>query len=251
MKLRYYGERLRKGVQLLKLKIREKKFQGRLKYVLEKNSADTLIIVFSAFSPKPVYNYMHTLRDVKAADKLYILDDFGVKGSYYWYENGTVYPQELTKSLILSIIANGGGYKRIITVGSSKGGTCAIYYGLMFGADHIFAGACQYYVGNYLSDKLDILKAMMGTTDDESVRLLNRIMPEQLRKYSGVSSLVHLLYSPNENTFENHIVPLLTDLKKYRISFVEVIDNFTDHNEVGKPFSNLLRKDLRTIVYNE
>lgn len=230
--------KIRKAFLLFKLKLQEKTYQGRLRYVLQKNSSDTLVIVFSAFTPRPVYNYMHTLEKLKDADKLYILDDFGYKGSYYWFENGNDRPMTLIESLINELKQR--GYKNIITIGSSKGGTCAIYYGLMFDAQHIFAGACQYYVGNYLSDYPDILKAMMGETTEEAISKLNSIMPSHLKQHKGSTSFIHLLYSPNENTYEKHIVHLLADLKKYEIPVEEIIEDFQNHNDVGKPFSQML-----------
>ena len=236
--------KFKKAFLLFRLKIQEKKFQGRLKYVLQKNSSDTLVIIFSAFSPRPVYNYMHTLQKLKTADKLFILDDFGDKGSYYWFENGNDKPCDLTKSLIQSLLDN-GRYQQIITLGSSKGGTCAIYYGLMFGAKHIYSAACQYYVGNYLSTRHSILKAMMGETTEKAIDKLNSMMPEQLKRYQGTSSLIHLMYSPNEDTYEKHIVYLLEDLKKYNIPFEEIVEDFNDHNDVGKPFSDYLQKEFK------
>ena len=237
-------QKLHKFFLLLKLKAQEKKFRGRLKYVLQKNSSDTLVIIFSAFGPRPLYNYMHTLQKLKTADKLYILDDFGYKGSYYWFENGSDNPLVLTKSLIEKVL-NNGGYQQVITLGSSKGGTCAIYYGLMFGAKHIYSGACQYYVGNYLSNRTMILKAMMGETTEEAIGKLNRMMPDQLKLYQGVPSLIHLLYSKNENTYNEHIVYLLEDLKKYHIPFEEIVKDFKDHDEVGKPFSDYLQMEFK------
>lgn len=39
----------------------------------------------------------------------------------------------------------------VVTIGSSKGGTCAILYGLMTNAEYIIAGACQYRIGSYLN----------------------------------------------------------------------------------------------------
>ena len=234
---------------LLRLKCQEKTFQSIMKYVYLKNSSDTLVIIFSAFGPRPVYNYFQTLERLRTADKLFILDNFGHTGSYYWYENGEDRPFQLTKALISRVIEyNGGGYKHLITVGSSKGGTCAIFYGLLFGAEHIYAAACQYYVGNYLSTKEEILRGMMGEVSENAVNQLNRIMPEQLALYKGASTIVHLLYSPYENTYDAHIVYLIADLKKYSIPYEEVIEDFKDHNDVGKPFSVFLQKEFKFVV---
>ena len=122
---------IRKILKKVYFFINERTYQGRLKYVYKRNHSRTLIVSFSGFSPTPVYHYMRTLNGV-ASDQLFILDDFGFKGSYYWYENGEDIPRRLTFDLISKII-NGGGYNRVITIGSSKGGTCAIYYGLLLG----------------------------------------------------------------------------------------------------------------------
>lgn len=87
--------------------INERTYQGRLKYVYKRKHSKTLIVSFSGFGPKPVYNYMRTLNTV-ALDQLFILDDFGFKGSYYWYENGVDVPRRLTYDLICKIIDRGG-----------------------------------------------------------------------------------------------------------------------------------------------
>ena len=87
--------------------INERTYQGRVKYVLKKRNNKALVISFSGFSPTPVYNYMRTLNSVKA-DQLYILDDFGYKGSYYWYENGKEEPRLFVQGLINQVVIRGG-----------------------------------------------------------------------------------------------------------------------------------------------
>ena len=86
---------IRKILKKVYFFINERTYQGRLKYVYKRNHSKTLIVSFSGFSPTPVYNYMRTLNGV-ASDQLFILDDFGFKGSYYWYENGEDIPRRLT-----------------------------------------------------------------------------------------------------------------------------------------------------------
>lgn len=98
---------IRKFLKKVYFLINERTYEGRLKYVYKRKHSRTLIVCFSGFASKPVYNYMRTLKSV-AADQLYILDDFGFKGSYYWFENGKDNPRRLTHNLIQKII-NGGG----------------------------------------------------------------------------------------------------------------------------------------------
>lgn len=88
---------------------KEREFKGRLHYIYEDNHTDRLMIVFSGFSPqKPMYNYMRTLKNVKSINKLFILDDFGYRGSYYLKEDGRDTPQKLVIELVKKIM--GGGY---------------------------------------------------------------------------------------------------------------------------------------------
>lgn len=144
-------------------KLMERKHEGRLKYLFQKKPrTKTLAIVFSGFSEKPVYNYVKTLRNLDA-DRLFLLDDFAYRGSYYMYANGSNQPEQLVQTLINKIIG-GGKYNYIITLGSSKGGTCAIYYGLEVGANDIYAGSCQYHIGSYVDspEHQRVFKSMMG-----------------------------------------------------------------------------------------
>lgn len=59
--------------------------------------------MFSGFgSNVRKYNYMKTLKD-SSIDKLFILDVWGYKGSYYWFEKGNDEPKQLVSRLIESI----------------------------------------------------------------------------------------------------------------------------------------------------
>lgn len=234
------------------IRLHEHRHEGRLKYLLKRNHSDTLIVCFSGFAEKPAYNYVRTLQNIKA-DKMFILDDFGFKGSYYWYENGNDKPMRLVKSLIANKLNKGGGYKRLITLGSSKGGTCAIYYGLIFGATDIYAGACQYRVGSYLNaeDRVPVFKAMMGAEAGKTEQeRLDEVMPNHIYSHKDSSSVVHLLYSKEEHTYQDDIQYLINDLEKANIRYIEKIESFSEHSEVGKYFSPWIKKELSHIISN-
>lgn len=188
----------------LYIKLHERTHEDRLKYLFQNCHSDTLIIGFSGFSDKPMYNYVRTLHNIKA-DKMFILDDFGYKGSYYWYEKGRDYPSSLANSLILSKLKC-RGHRRLITLGSSKGETCAIYFGLKFGASDIYSGACQYRVETYLNadDRVPVFWAMMGTDAGEKEQaILDAKMPELINSCGNSTSIVHLLYSKEEHTYHD------------------------------------------------
>ena len=212
---------------------------SRIKYLYYDDAkSDTLLICFAAFPPKnfPVYNNVRGFKDLPV-DRLYIADTFGFRASYYLYENGDDTPKRLTEALINHIVEK-GGYKHIYTAGTSKGGTSAIYYGLKYNAEHIFSGACQYNLGTFLSAPvhIPILKAMMNSTDQQVIDFLNSIMCHQLESHYNSQSLIHLIYSTEENTYQNHTIDLITKLDECGIKHVDTVLDFTNHNHIGKYF---------------
>lgn len=109
------ANRINKAFRFIKNKIRlsfKEKRLGKLKYIYERNGSDELIIMFSGFGTVRKYNYMNTLAQSKI-DKLFILDSFGYRGSYYWYEKGKNTPIVLVTKLIQRVV-DGGGIKRYI-----------------------------------------------------------------------------------------------------------------------------------------
>ena len=98
----------KKGIKFVKNKIclsfKEQRL-GKLKYIHERNNSDELIIVFSGFGTVRKYNYMKSL-SLSTIDKLFILDNFGYRGSYYWFEKGKDSPNKLVSELIERV---GGG----------------------------------------------------------------------------------------------------------------------------------------------
>lgn len=127
-------------------KVLTRKSKDGVEYVLKNRKSDRLLIIFSSMVGK--YNFMRALKNA-SADQLYIRDCWADNNSYYWFENKEDYPELYTQNLI-DIVLQSRKYKEVITLGSSKGGTAAIYYGLKNNANLIYAGACQYRVGDYL-----------------------------------------------------------------------------------------------------
>ena len=147
------------------IKLHEHTYGTKGKFLFVDNKSDTLLIVFSAFTGEvPRYNYFYSFKELHNISQLYILDNYGKRGSYYLYENGSSFPENDVKVLVESIIKK-YSIKKIITAGTSKGGTAAIYFGLKLHADHIFSGACQYYIGTYL-DREEHKECKQGEVHD-------------------------------------------------------------------------------------
>lgn len=249
--MKKYYLKIRRYFKSLYIRIKEKEFKGRLHYIYENNHADKLMIVFSGFSPeKPMYNYMRTLTDFKSINKLFLLDDFGYRGSYYLMEGGEGTPKHLVIELVKAL-SRRDNFTEIFTMGTSKGGTCAIYFGLEFHATHIFSGACQYFIANYLNNesRKQILEGMLGLGYSQSdFNNLNNIVRQQIENHHGVDTMIHLLFSKREHTYPEHIKYLLADLDKYGIPHTTKVEQFDNHGDVGQYFIPFIRNEIRKIV---
>ena len=229
---------------LLFLLTHEHRFQRRLKYLWFRGGNESLLVVFPGFSkdrPRK-YNYVKGLMGVKNVDRLYINDNFGYQGSYNLYENGEREPEKITMDLINKIIKE-GNYKQLFFAGSSKGGTCAIYFGLTFHANEIFAAACQYHIGKYVSSEMPndkVFYAMMGNNaGEEETLILDGVMPDVLQKYRGSESVIHIFYSKQDPTYELHIKDLINSLDYYGYHYSETVES-----QVGDSFLRRLQSSF-------
>ena len=231
---------------LLFLLTHEHRFRRRLKYLWFREGRDSLLVVFPGFSkdrPRK-YNYVKGLMGVKSVDRLYINDNFGYQGSYNLYENGEREPEKITMDLINKIIKE-GNYKQLFFAGSSKGGTCAIYFGLTFHANEIFAAACQYHIGKYVSSEMPndkVFYAMMGNNaGEEESLILDNVMPDLLQKYKGSESVIHIFCSKQDPTYERHIKDLINSLDYYGYHYSETVESYAVHSQVGETFLRRLQ----------
>lgn len=168
----------------------------------------------------------------------------GNKGSYYWYHDGNNKPEIETSKIIESFLSK--SYDKIYMLGSSKGGSAAIYYGLKYNVDVVISAACQYNVGNYLSSYDRILYGMMGNIEKkEAIKILNNKLRNTLQTCQKDKINIILYYSKLEHTYEDDIIDLLSDLKIYNYNFTEVIEEFRQHSEVGIYFAKYLTDFFR------
>lgn len=220
-----------------------RKTNDGVEYIWLNHQSDTLIIVFSAIG-NARFNYYRALKDCKY-DQLYIRDCWAGGVSYYWYEHKSNHPEIYTQNLINTIIQN-NTYNKIITVGSSKGGTAAVYYGLKNKANLVFAGACQYRVGDYLSrhqykDHPEQWNAVAGDElSEEWIKILDTKVADVIESNKGCGTTIKLIYSTNEHTYPEHIQPLIVKLDENNIVHEDQIESFPEHSMVGECFKKAL-----------
>lgn len=233
----------------------EKIFKGEkdIKYIFQKpyEYNENLIIVFSAFSPvgkPPKYNYRKTL-DNYSCNKLFILDDFGTRASYYLCENRDFNIERSVIDLIRWVVEE-NNIKNIISTGSSKGGYAALYYGIKYGFNHIIAASPQYLLGDYLlkqTNSNNEATFIAGDTNKEDLIYLNSLMEKEIEKTKyNPNIFIHL--GKGEKHYTNHVKPLIETFKKYNLEYNLDLGDYDKHNEVGDFFPAILKEKIKTII---
>ncbi len=227
-------------------------------YHFEKSPCNSkyLLVIFSGFNrieatPQKTYNYIRALNGVNH-NKLFILDSYGPRGCYYLGENMSFEVETSVVSLISKIstmydIPN----KNIITVGSSKGGSAALYFGMKYYYGHVIAGAPQTKIADYiLNTAKETTDYMLGTDEsvkDSNVQRLNNIIFKQL--VHNHHTKIHLFSSKNDFQYKTHVAPLIELINTCKISADVVINNdMENHGEVGKFFPDFLEQKLLEIT---
>lgn len=224
-------------------KIIQKTDNNGVMYIWKRRRSNELIIVFSGIGPAS-FNYVNALKH-SDKDLLFIKDSWADGVSYYWFENYNNYPELHTQQLIERIVKK-GNYKKIFTVGSSKGGTAAIYYGLLNDVDMIFAGACQFLVGSYLAyhqykEHPEQWENMMGVKPEKSlVEALDDKLQQLIIRKKNCKTTINLMYSTKEHTYQEHILPLISILDNNNIKHYDFVESFEQHSMIGKYFKKFI-----------
>lgn len=236
--------------------------KNNIKYTLyepEKN-IDRLFVVFSAMMPSYSYkyNYYNTLKDINAY-QLYIKDDIGEYGNYYFGENKNSNYETEVVSLIQNIIRK---YKinmnNVTLIGSSKGGTAALYFGLKYGYQNVISGAPQVKIGNFVLDEApheSVGKVVSGGIDIGDKLFLNQKF-DNLDIFPGNYDNFHLCIGTKDHHLNGHIKPLINELNKKDVFLnITEIPNI-NHEDLKKYFKDFLYESLNKIynfklLYNE
>lgn len=172
-------------------------------------------------------------------------------GSYYLGNFGDYWGIEAVESL-LNHITQKKKYQRIVGVGSSKGGTAALIFGLEMQFDDIIIGACQYRIGSYLncSYHYKTLQALTGmdTVSDEVIKKLDGITKNIIIQNRKSSTEVWFHYSTEEHTYKEQIKDLLKDLHENEYILHEDVAKYVEHSDVSKHFPAFLLKTLDSLL---
>ncbi|WP_307193407.1 accessory Sec system protein Asp2 [Neobacillus niacini] len=221
-----------------------------IKYIVKEGriNKDYLLVVFSGFSEinaerKHAYNYMTPLKNLDC-NKLFILDNYGPTGCYYFGENMNLEVESSVMSLITNIIRkNKIRYENVITAGSSKGGSAALYFGLKYNFGAVFAGAFQSKIADLISFRRpEAYKYLLGEEPNPTGhQMLNNIIYKQLNK--EIFTKLYLISSKKDWQHPEHIQPFLNTLEEKQIPYLYYeCEEMVDHSDIGRHFPDFFNK---------
>lgn len=218
-----------------------------LRYLLEPGEAPTaLTVVFSSIREFGdfTYDYYTALRGTDTA-KLFILDDFGVQGSYYHSNAREPGIFQSVQALIAQVTEHLGlSRSAVTTMGSSKGGSAAMIHGYAAGVGRVLAGAPQTKIGHFTrGHHPEVLRFLAGGAGPGDEAWANQILPRQLRNASP-ETRVSILVGANDHHLKGHVLPfsrLAASVGK-PVS-VTTIPNVT-HADIGAAFRDFARSAL-------
>lgn len=217
-------------------------------YLLDRvDGARHLVVAFTAMAPPGsfTYNYRSTL-DTVHAHRLYVLDDFGDQGSYYYCDHRDLRIYRSVQRLLARVMADLGiDPADVAFVGSSKGATAALVHGSSLGVGRLLVGAPQVLIGSFLKGPHpNVLEFMAGGTTDEDVAWLDRIVGNHVRRIRPGTS-VELLIGTKDHHHRDHLPHLLAELRTAGHENVAVteLEGLT-HADIGRPFAQFLESRL-------
>ncbi|GHH97448.1 hypothetical protein [Neobacillus kokaensis] len=243
------------------IKENEKIFNGALpiKYYFSPSTevSEHLIIGFSGFNGKEStgeparYNYVKQLRDFNC-HKLFILDSYDGHPCYYIGKNKSL-DYEVTVMALINYIANRLQIpmSNVITIGSSKGGTAALYFGMKYSLGHVVAGGMQTKVGDYLwlgdYTRNKVLPLITNGNEENDRRYLNRFF-EKIFFNPRKNTNYNIHGGAGDHHFVNYGKPFIECLDNHRIKYRLDIQDYSDHGLIGQYYTPFLMNQLSRIT---
>ncbi|WP_132844632.1 alpha/beta hydrolase [Pseudomonas putida] len=201
-----------------------------------------LVIVFSGFSGngKPTYNYHNSFSECPA-EVIWIKDSFQGGESYYLCSKGQFNIENAVFKFISIVMKELDLDTWDCTLlGSSKGGSAAMYYGFKYNFGNIIASVPQFHIGTYVeADWPYALKHMTSGLPANAARdtqgTLDRMITEAISA-SLPNKNVYLITSLADSQYETEIAPNIDQLKKFT-NFNLIMANsqmIEQHNQVSR-----------------
>lgn len=218
----------------------------------ENKKSDALIIGFQAANgTTDRYNYVGTLADENAS-RLFIKDKYGQYGDFYLGYNGK-FDQEAAVLSLIDKVKRKTNAKKLIFIGSSKGGYAAINFGIRYPCSSMIVAAPQYYVADYMTELKKFNQALEdaagGDLTEERYRQINTRLKKKILESSDIRTQTFYIHcSVNEIMYEKHVRDLISDLDSKGAVVVFDRAEYEEHNDLRYYFPAFLKQSVETAI---
>ncbi|MER6546727.1 hypothetical protein [Streptomyces sp. NPDC001250] len=196
-----------------------------------------LVVAFANGNTPDDFGFTSSLDNVRA-NILWIRDRFdGGQDSYYLCRDMDF----AIESCVVSLIERIMNFLRLTLddctlIGSSKGASAALYFGLRHGFRNIIASAPQFAIGTILMvERPDTAQYMMGReTRAENVRILDTVIPDLVRSGANRGANIYLFSAPTDHQYGEQVEPYIGLFRGYQNFnfFLADTPSVTQHNDV-------------------
>ncbi len=208
-----------------------------------------LVVVFSAISAERdfTFNYLRSVQDVDAW-RLFILDDWGDQGAYYYSQARDTAIFRSVQGVIARTAAELGIARNdIVTTGSSKGGAGAILHGLAAAVGRVIVAAPQTRIGLFTAAAHpNVLQYMAGGASAADAAWADHIIRDQLA--NSATTTVTIVVGDRDPHLKRHVEPFVRDSATAKARVDAVVIPGTPHNEIGAVFARALPRMLDAAV---
>ncbi|MEF2292952.1 hypothetical protein [Virgibacillus dokdonensis] len=142
--------------------------------------------------------------------------------------------------------------EKIISCGSSKGGTAALYYGIKYNFGYVIAGGFQIKVGDYLYSTSEytretVLNFITGGTDKKHKDYLNKFFLGFVN-HSKVTSNIYIHGGKGDSHYRQHVTTFIEIMKRRNMPYHLDLQNYSSHSQVGSYFSSFISEVFSKIT---
>ncbi|MFD9477318.1 MULTISPECIES: hypothetical protein [Streptomyces] len=176
-----------------------------------RNGNRHLLVVFANFTAPDEYGMSNGVLDKVRSNILWIRDKFDGANSYYLCK-GMDFSLEQSVAGLISRVLNALSLTPAdcTTIGSSKGGSAALYFGLKYGLKNVVTSVPQFLIGSYVRAGIPgAARLMMGEVTDQNVHFLDSLLPDLVRSGANRGANIYLTTSAQDDQYPREVEPFL------------------------------------------
>ncbi|WP_306320341.1 MULTISPECIES: hypothetical protein [unclassified Streptomyces] len=176
-----------------------------------------LVVVFANFDAPDEYGWSTGVLDTVRANVLWIRDSFDGHNSYYLCRDGEFGIEDSVVALIDRFAAALDLTREdCVLLGTSKGGSAALYFGLKYGYRDVVSVVPQFRIGSYVMNRHPRTAAyMLGRNAEARAVELDEALPALVRDSAHRDTNIYLVSAVGDPQYRTEIEPHLTLFSDY------------------------------------